>query len=226
MENLCKQCVFGISFQHGKEEIVLCTNSPEKPGELVEIRPMLTCKNHKAGPLRLDPPQSPNDEIRYIALTRGKFAIVDADDYERLSQYRWFALYTKWGFYAARNSRKDESGKRHTILMHREILGVPHGFLVDHVNNNSLDDRKSNLRPATPSQNICNRRLSKAGCSSKYRGVFWYKRAKKWCAAINHERKYIRLGLFSSEIEAAKAYDAAARKYHGEFARLNFPEGN
>ena len=223
MESICKQCVFGISFQHGKDLIVLCTNSPEKPGELVETRPLLTCKNHKAGPLRLDPPQPPNDEIRYIALTRGKFAIVDAEDYERLSQYRWFCLSCQWGFYAARNSRKNESDKRRTILMHKEIVSAPDGFLIDHINNNSLDNRKSNLRPATPSQNICNRRLSKAGCYSQYRGVTWDKRKNKWMAHITHEKKSIFLGYFNSEIDAAHAYDQAAIKYHGEFARLNFP---
>ena len=224
MESSCKNCVFGISFQHGKELIVLCTNCPQNPGELVEVKPVLVCKNHNAPPFRLDPPTPPNDEIRYIALTKGKFTIVDAEDFERLNQYRWFCLTCKWGCYAARNSRKNESEKRHTILMHKEIVGAPEGFLVDHVNNNTLDNRKENLRPATPSQNICNRRLNKTGCSSKFRGVFWDKRKNKWGAAIEYERKKINLGYFADEIDAAKAYDRAAKKYHGQFARLNFPE--
>lgn len=229
MENLCKICVFGVSFQHGKEEIVLCTNSPEKPGELVEKSPMLVCKNHKSGPLRLDPPQPPNDQIRYIALTRGKFAIVDAEDYERFGRFKWFASGPEKYPYAVR-AIYFKGGEKITLYLHREIIIASGGeaakngrILVDHINGNVLDDRKVNLRWATKSENAANMQVDKEGCSSRYRGVLWHKGAKKWVARITLARKRIHLGVFDDEIEAARAYDEAAKRYYGEFARLNFP---
>jgi hypothetical protein len=229
MENLCKQCVFGVSFQHGKEQIVLCTNSPDKPGELMEIRPMLTCKNHQSGPLRVNPPVPPNNEVRYIPLTRGKFAIVDADDFEKFGKLKWFASGPEKYPYAVR-AIYHKDGLKETLYLHREIIKASGGeiaqqgrILVDHINRRTLDDRKVNLRWATKSENAANMEVDKEGCSSKYRGVFWHKGAKKWVARITVGRKRIHLGVFDDEIEAAKAYDEAARKYYGEYARLNFP---
>ena len=108
--------------------------------------------------------------------------------------------------------------------MHRQILHPPGHLFVDHINHNGLDNRKANLRPATCAQNNYNRIHLRKSQSSKYTGVSWQKQSKKWMVQIRYKGRRIFLGLFEDEIQAAKAYDKAAKIYHGEFASLNFPE--
>jgi hypothetical protein len=158
--------------------------------------------------------------FRTIPLTRGKFAIVDPEDYSRLARFKWHTHTGTSTFYAVRH--KPGSCKK-LIWMHREILGIPPHLYVDHINHNGLDNRKANLRPATKSQNCRNKLLGRKNTSSKYRGVHWHSRFGKWQAAIKVNRRPIHLGYFKDEIDAAKAYDTAALKYHGEFAVINFP---
>jgi len=107
--------------------------------------------------------------------------------------------------------------------MHRIIIDVPEGMFVDHINHNGLDNRKANLRPATPAENARYARYPKINTSSKYRGVWYNKQTKKWRATIVVNRKRKQIGYFKHEIDAARAYDESAKKYYRDFAVLNFP---
>jgi hypothetical protein len=164
-------------------------------------------------------------KFRRIYIGEGLYTIVDPDIYYRLGHLRWSVCGDGRKDYAARIDRKFRYGRTKTIFLHREIMNAPKGILVDHSNGESLDNRRDNLRLATHSQNMQNRRKRK-NTTSRYAGVYFEKRRKKWTANININKKKIWLGRFDDEIEAAKAYDEAARKYHGEFARLNFTEEN
>jgi len=107
--------------------------------------------------------------------------------------------------------------------MHRQILNPPWPMVADHINGKGYDNRKANLRLATRSQNSMNKPFIKTKpSSSKYRGVSWSKSQKKWHVQIGLKGKHIFVGYFDNEIDAAKAYDNAARKYHKDFAVLNF----
>lgn len=156
---------------------------------------------------------------------RGLMAMVDDEDYELVSQYKWNALWTRelgrtrTSPYAGTLLRRDGQRVRSRVLMHVLIMGHRG---VDHVNHNGLDNRRSNLRPATNSQNAANRRPY-AGRSSRFKGVSWDKQKSRWFVLItvNGRRRY--LGRFRDEEAAARAYDAAARELFGGFACLNFP---
>ena len=157
--------------------------------------------------------------MKKIPLTRGYFAIVDDEDFEYLNQWKW--LYSNG--YAARSqhvSFKDGVQVSKNIQMHRVILNTPDGLLVDHKNNNGLDNRKNNIRNCTYAENARNQKLSKRS-STGFKGVSWKKSHEKFCANIKIGKKQIHLGLFACKIEAARAYNEAALKYHGEFACLN-----
>jgi len=158
--------------------------------------------------------------FRRIPLTQGKFAIVDPEDYERLNKYKWYAIKGKSTFYAGRHSKIGINKKRLYIKMHRQIITHPRFMVVDHINHNGLDNRKANLRAATFAQNVWNCRRRK-GCSG-YKGIWFAKDKAKFRAAIWHNKKREYLGYFDSPRQAAQAYDRAAKKYHGDFAALNF----
>lgn len=160
------------------------------------------------------------ENARAIPLTQGFVAIVDAADYEALAAFVWTASRNRSTIYAGRKAR-DDDGVRRTIKMHRVIMGPPPGLVVDHINGDGLDNRRANLRICTHSENQRNRR-SANGSSSQYLGVSWIAQRSKWQARIRYGGKQHHLGLYPSEIDAAKAYDAAAQKHFGQFANPNF----
>lgn len=149
----------------------------------------------------------------------GLFAIIDAEDAERIAGYRWRAERGKHTVYAVANV---ERGSRKTVKLHRLILDAPSGVEVDHVNRQGLDCRRQNLRLATHQDNQRNR-AKQLGNSSRYKGVGWHKATRSWRARIKVDNRTEELGGFSDEEAAARAYDRRARVAFGEFAVLNFP---
>lgn len=163
---------------------------------------------------------------RLIPLTRGKVAVIDAEDYERVSQHRWYAKVTprkgREVFYAARRLWGDVD--RTAITMHRFILDAPLNVDVDHKDGDGLNNTRENLRPATATQNARNAKKC-PGATSVYKGVVWHRRDRVWEASIRVDKKLRYLGRFRTEIEAAVAYDNAARAVDPEFCLFNFPDG-
>ena len=226
-DRICANCVYAVRAVGRWHRVMLsrwpglltCMNHPAAPGELHETVATGTCRNFRAKPkpaVRVEPPEPPNDAIRYIPLTRRMVAIVDAADYEWLSRHRWFAKGRQGKYYAGRSVR----GK--IIMMHREIMKAPPGMVVDHIDGSGLHNCRRNMRVCTRQQNLCNTRPR--GGRSQYKGVRWETRRNKWVAEITCKGKRYHLGYFHDEIEAAKAYDRKARELFGPFARLNFPD--
>ena len=155
--------------------------------------------------------------MKTIPLSKGMNAIVDDDDSDAVSAFAW-CLHSRG--YAVRKGPRDSSGKRAVILMHRSILSATPGTEVDHINGNRLDNRRSNLRFATSSQNHANQKLSSKNTTGA-KGVSFNRKSGRYYAEIhlNHRKKF--LGSFSSIASASAAYDAAARLYFGDFARTN-----
>jgi hypothetical protein len=152
---------------------------------------------------------------REIRLTQGKVAIVDDEDFRRLSCYNWYAHRAGNKWYAERKKN------RKTVKMHHAILGISGGLEVDHQDGNGLRNTRDNLRLATKSQNAQNKKKP-CGGTSRFKGVSWRESNKKWRAQIRANGHLIQLGDFDDEEDAAKTYDEAARRYFGEFARTNF----
>lgn len=166
------------------------------------------------------------NDVRYIPLSQGNNAMIDADDYERINQYRWHTLKGKTNTYAVRyendNSLIWKNGRQTIIYLHRFILGLSaykdNKIVVDHKNRNGLDCRKENLRAATGTQNSINKNVSNP---TGYRGT--YKLVKSYGYQIKIGKANHRVSGFKTLEEAARAYDAKAKEVHGEFAYLNFP---
>ena len=159
-------------------------------------------------------------KMKKVPLTKGFFALVDNEDYEQLILHKWQTNPTSYGsFCAIRSTRKPHK----TIYMHRQIMEAPDHLDVDHKNHNTLDNRRCNLRLATRSQNLANR-IKRKTLTSRHKGVYYETQTKKWLAGITVKGKYIYIGRYIKEADAAKAYDKKAKEMFGEFAYLNLKE--
>lgn len=158
-----------------------------------------------------------------IKLARGGVVIIDDEDVERVNQYKWHrakgSISNSGDVWYAQNLETDkETKKQNCVRMHRLIMKVPDGMIIDHINHDGLDNRKANLRICTTAENTRNARR-KPKHKSRYKGVGW--RYGRWRARIVINRKYMELGSFTNEDDAAIAYNDAAQVHHGEFAILN-----
>lgn len=185
----------------------------QRCGNMFEVRPhefgkRAFCSSDCIRPL-VNHPSDPTAIL--VPLTKNYFAVIDAEDAPLVSTRNWYALCERRTIYAASGHEK--------LRLHHVLLPRDGDFIVDHIDGDGLNNRRSNLRSATPLQNSMNQRLrrdSKTG----FRGVS--KRKEKFVAGIGRTSR-LHLGQFSTADEAAAAYDEAARRIHGEFARLNFP---
>lgn len=155
--------------------------------------------------------------VVFIPLTRGKVAVIDFDDFEKVRPFSWQAAKNGHRWYA----RAARGGK--TIYMHRHLLGLSGKTRPDHKDGNGLNNRRRNLRVCSPAQNAQAFQKKRSGTTSQYRGVFWDRHNAHWGARIEKNYKKYFLGCFSKEMDAARAYDAKARELFGEFASPNFP---
>lgn len=153
-----------------------------------------------------------------LELTQGQTATFDDEDFELISRFKWSALKIGNSFYAVTNTSR-KLGKRKVLYMHRVITGVQGREEIDHINRNGLDNRKENLRVCTHKENMQNQ-VKMCG-SSRFKGVSWDSSNKKWASHIRVENKTKYLGEYTSESDAAIAYNEAAKNYFEEFACLN-----
>ncbi len=162
--------------------------------------------------------------MKRIPLTQGKFAIIDDEDFDEISKYRWH--YHKGSYGRNGYAKRDvylgggrKNAKLKSIYMHH-IIDVPAGMFVDHINGDRLDNRRINLRPCTNRQNQQNRKIQKS--TSGFKGVHIKSSKNTWEVRITINGKTTYIGRSKDKVTAAKMYDTAAKKYFGDFARLNF----
>lgn len=153
-----------------------------------------------------------------VELNAGKFAEVDDVDAAIVSLYKWRVKSLSRKIYYATTWVRQVDGSRRGLLLHRLLL--PNTLMVDHIDGNGLNNKRENLRPATPSENSCNSHGWRKR-KNLYKGIF--RNHKGWGATITKDGRKHHLGTYATQEKAAKAYDAAARHLHGQFAKLNFP---
>jgi hypothetical protein len=228
--NRCRHCVYArrptgrwlrliLSRWPG---LLICTNHPDAPGDILGVPACSTCSNFRAKPAPIDRPEVTDPvgpAVCQIPLTQGKIAIVDRQDYERVSRYKWCLSRVGHQLYAHRR----QYGK--TIRLHQFIMNPPKGKVVDHANGNGLDNRRENLRICTMLENAWNKRRRKPpGAHSRFIGVYPCQRPPgKWCVKVQCKGKVTNLGSFDDEVESARARDRKAVELFGDYATLNFP---
>lgn len=164
-------------------------------------------------PVRFD-----GDDV-HIPLTQGQWTVVSLGDFDKVGGRAWYARKSGTGkFYASYKKGVGKHGN-FCVHMHRVIMDAPLGMEVDHIDGNSLNNRRSNLRVCTTAENRKNTRITWG--KSGIKGVHWCSRTKRWIAKISANHKPIYVGVFKDKWSAAIAYNEAAKKYHGEFAALN-----
>lgn len=169
---------------------------------------------------------SASDGAIFIQMKTGDVITIDESDETLFFLYRWRISEIKSPHIVTKYLMRMECKKgvkNKAFLFHREILSPPPGFWVDHINGDTLNNRRCNLRIATPSNNNMNRRPSGGDRPTIYKGVTFNKRRSVWVARITKDRICKYIGRYASDEDAARAYDVAALALFGEFARLNFP---
>lgn len=158
--------------------------------------------------------------MKEIKLSKEMVTLVDEEDYEWLNQWKWCVCKIGNNYYATRNVKN--KGTQTSIRMHRLIMDAQKGVYVDHVDIDSLNNQRYNLRICTNAQNAMNqKKVLRDRFTSKYKGVSWHKSNKRWCANITINRKSNSLGSFKCETRAALAYDKKAKEIFKEYARTN-----
>jgi len=203
--------------------LLLCTNHPDFPGDVIGVPPCSRCRNYRRKPDPIERPEVPDQTgllVCTVPLTRKKVALVDAIDYERVSRHKWCAYRTGNVWYAQCRTHS------RTIRMHQFIMNPPKGMVVDHANGNGLDNRRDNLRLCTQLENAWNHgRRKPEGAGSQYIGVYPCQRPPgKWCIRVQRDGQVTNLSPFDTPEEAARVRDRKALELHGEYAWLNFPE--
>jgi hypothetical protein len=157
-------------------------------------------------------------DVAMVPLTRGFVAQIDASDLHKVAGFNWFAVVQSYTVYAVRRV-SGVKGRGSKISMHRQIIGATNDVQVDHVDLNGLNNRRENLRIATPQQNCFNRRKTRANTSG-FKGVCWNRKSRKWQAGIRINGRSVHLGLFETIDAAYNAYCKASNQHYGEYARI------
>lgn len=171
-------------------------------------------RNRKCRPIRVE------GDIAFVSLTKGRVAVVDADDVPLISGRNWHTMTALPGMVCAATHVTKEDGSHDKALMHRVVLAAPDDLDVDHIDGDRLNNRKANLRLATNQQNCWNQQRGIRNTSG-FKGVSWHSRDEVWQSNIRAVGGQVFLGYFKTAEEAAMAYNEAAPAAHGEFARLN-----